>query len=51
MPRKLAPDRQAKLDRIHKRDCPAQRCLELGPCMVCLDIAVRELNHNNSDRR
>lgn len=34
MTRKLSPDRQDKLDRIHLRDCPAKRELEAGLCFT-----------------
>lgn len=35
--RKLSKDRQAKLDRIHKRDCPGWRNIEFS-CSECARI-------------
>lgn len=50
MPRKIGPDRQAKLDRMHKRECPAaQGNIEFVPCMKCLDIEARENARRISD--
>lgn len=39
--RKLSKDRQAKLDRTHKRDCPGWRNIEFS-CLECRQIRDRE---------
>ena len=39
--RKLSKERQAKLDRIHKRDCPGWRNIECS-CLECRMIRDRE---------
>jgi hypothetical protein len=39
--RKIGPDRQAEIDRLHARDCPAAGNFELQPCVRCIDSKLR----------
>jgi hypothetical protein len=40
--RKISEARQAKLDRLHARDCPGARSIEFE-CPTCREIRAREV--------
>lgn len=47
--RKVAPAKQTKFDREHKRDCPGWRSIEFT-CQTCAEIRAREKESGNGNR-